>query len=472
MPSVHLKCPPSERFVAGFDRIRQEFQISQTFPSEVAEAARHAALTSIEDSRSDRRDLAVVTIDPEGSMDLDQAFSAERRGSGYRVHYAIADVALFVRAGDPLDVEARNRGVTFYAPDAKASLHPEVVSQGAASLLPGVDRPALLWTIDLDESGAVTEAHVARSIVRSRRAVSYHQVTQDLDSSSPSELFVLLREIGLRRLEQEVARGGVSLNLPGQEVVEVTNHYELHYRVTEPVEDWNAQISLMTGMAAARIMLDGGVGLLRVLAPPDEATLGWLRRTSRALGVAYGDDTTYGDWVRSLDASEPAQAALLNRAASAFRGAGYLGFEGVPPTDAEHSAIASPYAHVTAPLRRLIDRFANEIVLRLCADEAPPAWVVDALDEIPDAMTEAHRHGRRFEKALVDFAEAMVLSNHIGERFTAVVTGQRSGKLTLQVRESAVITTVRETGPGLGDVVDVKLTGVDPEARRVEFEVI
>ena len=79
-----------------------------------------AAGQGVKADRVDRLDLELVTIDPEGSRDLDQAFHAERFGNGYRVHYAIADLAHFVTSGGPIDEEAWRRGVTFYGPDRKA----------------------------------------------------------------------------------------------------------------------------------------------------------------------------------------------------------------------------------------------------------------------------------------------------------------------------------------------------------------
>ena len=101
----------------------------------------------------DRTDIPFITIDPPGSKDLDQALHIERRGNGFRVHYAIADVAAFVEPDGPIDVEAHRRGQTMYAPEHRIPLHPPVLSEGAASLLPDQVRPALLWSIDLDERG-------------------------------------------------------------------------------------------------------------------------------------------------------------------------------------------------------------------------------------------------------------------------------------------------------------------------------
>ena len=87
-----------------------------------------------------------------GSLDLDQAMQLERRDGGYRVRYAIADVAAFVERGGAIEAEAWRRGETVYCPDTPDPPYPTVLSENAASLLPGADRPAVVFTIDLDET--------------------------------------------------------------------------------------------------------------------------------------------------------------------------------------------------------------------------------------------------------------------------------------------------------------------------------
>src|SRR4051812_46349706 len=112
---------------AGIARIQAELDVTPSFPAQVEEAAAKAAA----DPRLpdlDRTDLPFLTIDPAGSMDLDQALHLERDGDGYVVHYAIADVAAFVSPGDPVDVEAHRRGETLYGADSKVPLHPPVLS--------------------------------------------------------------------------------------------------------------------------------------------------------------------------------------------------------------------------------------------------------------------------------------------------------------------------------------------------------
>jgi exoribonuclease R len=150
----------------GIAQIQSELRVTADFPPEVEEAARRAAgqprLPEL-----DRTDIPFVTIDPEGSKDLDQALHIERDGRGYVVHYAIADLAAFIEAGDPLDLAANERGETLYGADSTVPLHPRVLSEGAASLLPDQVRPALLWTINVDETGEGTEVKVERALVRS-----------------------------------------------------------------------------------------------------------------------------------------------------------------------------------------------------------------------------------------------------------------------------------------------------------------
>jgi exoribonuclease R len=149
---------------AGFSQIRTELKLPEGFPADVSAEAEAAARTpDLPDE--DVTDLPFLTIDPPGSTDLDQAMHLERLGRGYRVRYAIADVAAFVRPGRAIDLEAHRRGETLYSPDTRVPLHPPVLSEGATSLLPGQVRPSVLWTIDLDADGEQVAVDVRRARV-------------------------------------------------------------------------------------------------------------------------------------------------------------------------------------------------------------------------------------------------------------------------------------------------------------------
>ena len=171
MPTLVLRGP--RIFEQGFARIRQELDVPSAFPGPVMAEAASAGPATAPDDRIDARNIDFVAIDPPGATDLDQAFSAERRGGGYRVSYAIADVGDFIGPGGALDAEARDRGTTLYSPDTRTPLHPPVLSEDRASLLAGTEKPALLWTIDLDEVANPIDWRLERARCQaSSRAVS------------------------------------------------------------------------------------------------------------------------------------------------------------------------------------------------------------------------------------------------------------------------------------------------------------
>ena len=364
------------------------------FPVEVQSAAEKAAAEPrLPDL--DRTDLELITIDPDASRDLDQALHIARGLSGeFVISYAIADVAAFVAPGDAIDLEAHRRVSTLYAPDCRTPLHPPVLSEGAASLLPNEVRPALLWTITLDHRGQTVAAEVARARVRSRAQLSYREAQAEIDSGMPRETLGLLKLVGQWREFRERDRGGASLKLPQQEIQRHEDSWTLAFRAPEPVEGWNAQISLLTGMAAADIMLYGQVGILRTMPPADADSLRRLRQVAKALKIVWPPELDYPDFVRTLNPARPDHAAMLNSSTVLFRGAGYQSFSGGVPEDADHAALASDYAHTTAPLRRLVDRYSGEICVALCADQPVPTWVLRALDGLPEKMAAAERRAK------------------------------------------------------------------------------
>ena len=473
--AVRLRDERSGAFAAGMRAIETELDLPGEFPAEVlaaaADAAKRPRLPEL-----DKTDVPLVTIDPPGSMDLDQAVHIERRGKGYRVFYAIADVAAFVDPEGPVDLEAHARGETLYAPDHRVPLYPPVLSEGAASLLPGELRPALLWTIDLDASGEGTRVDVVRAKVRSRARCDYEAVQQQLDDGSADEVFTLLREVGELRLHREAERGGVSLPLPEQEVVVSADGWSLHFRRVLPVEQWNAQISLVAGMGCAEIMLYGEVGIVRTLPAPQHAAVARLRRTAQALRLEWRAEVTYPDFVRSVDPNSDAGAAMLNACATLLRGAGYVAFDGGVPARIEHAALASEYAHTTAPLRRLVDRYSGEVAVALCADVPVPDWVRARLRDLPKEMDGAERRAHRFEGAVVSLVEAGILASRVGETFAGVVTEideDRPSAGSVMLREPAVearVSTPGDRALPLGDAVSVRLVEADPATRVVRFE--
>jgi exoribonuclease R len=473
LQKVHFAADVPEVFRASLQAIRDELDVPAEFPAEVTAAALTAAQAPRPPDQ-DRTDIEFVTIDPPDSMDLDQAVHIERTGSGYTVHYAIADVAAFVRPGDPVDTEARKRGETLYAPDRRTPLHPPELSEGAASLLPDQVRPALLWSLTLDSSGEGTEVDVRRALVRSRAKLNYAGVQKDLDAGTAPESLQLLREVGRLREQRERDRGGVNLPIPDQEVVTGNGTWSLEFRAPLPVEGWNAQISLLTGMAAAHLMMSGRIGILRTLPDSSDGSRQRLENTAKALGIAWPDGASYADFIHGLDPSVPAHAAMLAACAVLFRGAGYAAFNGEPPDRPEHAAMKAAYAHVTAPLRRLVDRWGGEICLALSAGRDVPGWVLDSMDGLPKIMEECDRKAHAYERSIIDMVEAGLVAGKVGTEFDGVVTDvdekdETRGVVVLS--SYAIQGRVSGAGPlPLGQQVRVRLTEADVAKRSIAFE--
>jgi exoribonuclease R len=449
--------------------IPEELELSRTFPPDVrAEArdvvARHPLPVT------DRTDIEFVTIDPAGATDLDQAFAIVREDDGWRVYYAIADVPAFVAPEGAIDAEAHLRGQTIYAADGRIPLHPTEISEGAASLLPDQVRGAFVWEHVLDRTGRVSASTVARGRVRSRRQLDYAGAQADLDAAEgpDAELLGMLRDVGEARTRLEAARGGASLSTPEVLVSLRDGRYMLDRRELLPVETWNAQLSLMTGMAAATMMLEGGIGILRTMPPAHPDAIAKFRRQARALGTPWPEDERYGDYLRRLDGTDPAHLAILHAAASLFRGADYTPFDGTAPEVTAQAAVGAPYAHVTAPLRRLVDRYGLTICAALSAGIPVPEWARTALPELPKEMARSTNAASRLDRLTLDAVEAAVLAPRIGEIFDAVVlsAGGMSGS---QKNDGGMIQLV---DPAVEAVCDGHLEpGTDVRVRLVEADI-
>ncbi|WP_122261629.1 RNB domain-containing ribonuclease [Ornithinimicrobium cerasi] len=457
----------------AFDAARAEQEVRIDFPDEVL-AEVEEALRSVELPDRDETSVPFVTIDPPGSMDLDQAMHLERDGAGYRVRYAIADVPAHVRPGGAVDAEARLRGLTVYCPDRRVPLHPPALSEGAASLLPDEVRPAYVWDIRLTDQGERASADLYRARVRSVRRYTYEEVQALVDGDGAEETLLLLKEVGELRIRREADRGGASLPMPEQEVEATEDgHYRLRLRPLLPAEDWNAQISLLTGIVAAQLMLEGGVGILRTMPVPPRDAVQRFRREARALGAEWPEGMPYGEFLRRLDKSDPAHLAVVQAATALFRGAGYRAFDGELPPEEERvqAAIAAPYAHVTAPLRRLVDRFGLAVCEALCAGASVPDWARSALPELPAVMADADRRVRAVERACVGAVEAAVLSDRVGEEFEAVVVDGTSKGVVVQLTDPPVSEDARGTAE-LGSMVSVRVEAVDILEGVVDLQVV
>lgn len=469
MPARRAQLAPQSThgsLAAALAALRTEFSVPDGFPpAALSEAEAVAPVTPAQDLR----EVPFVTLDPPGSRDLDQAFHIERSGTGWIVRYAIADVPAYVHPDGALDAAARDRGQTLYLPDGTVPLHPRMLSEGRASLLPGEERSAYVWTVRLDGEGAVADARVERALVRSRAQLDYPGAQRSLAAGTASEPLLLLAEVGEVRIAQEQLRGGASLNMPEEQIRETPAGYVIERRFPLPVEEWNAQLSLLVGIVAGEMMLSSGVGILRTMPSPGSSALREFRGRVAALGEPWAPELSYGEYLRSVDRTTPRAPAVFQAAAALFRGADYAAFSVAAPAETRQAAIAAPYAHVTAPLRRLVDRWGLVVCAAVSTDRAVPEWALASLPELPQLMRASNQRASQIGSAAQDRVEAALLRDRVGERFTAIVIEVRGERARVQIVDPPVTTQCPAEGLTAGTVVTVRVVSAEIASGRVEL---
>jgi exoribonuclease R len=222
-------------------------------------------------------------------------------------------------------------------------------------------------------------------------------------------------------------------------------------------------------MVAAQMMLAGKVGLLRTMPPPPPGALVKLRAAATSLGIGWPEGASPGRVIALANPADPRGAAFLDQAAELMRGAGYTAFDGTVPEQPEQAAVAAPYAHVTAPLRRLADRYATEACLALHAGTELPDWVREALPRLPETMSASDRRAGAASRGAIDLAEAVLLEGRVGEKFEAAVLDVEESRAVIAIDDPPVRARCEGSGFALGTRVPVALAVADPVTRRVLF---
>ena len=212
------------------------------------------------------------------------------------------------------------------------------------------------------------------------------------------------------------------------------------------------------------MMVDAGVGFLRTLGPADEAAEADFRREARNLGFEVSGDI--GEFLASVDADTPRGMAIMREAQKLLRGSGYVDLtEG----EAEvHAGIGGYYSHVTAPLRRLIDRYATEVCLSICSGDPVPEWVRAQAPRVIKTMGRSSQLANSVEKACLHLTEATVLEPWVGHNFTGVTLKTSEDRARVFVVDPPVLGSSLGT-PEEGKETKFSLVKADPEEREVGF---
>jgi ribonuclease R len=514
---VEVLGPHGEPEVELRSVIRQ-FDLPEEFPPDVLQQARQAARDFETKSPHDREDITgelVITIDPDDARDFDDAISlrllepagdasaevdeilgtpeTERPGSAkYELGVHIADVAHFVPADAPLDLEARRRGNSVYFPRYVVPMLPEMLSNGVCSLQE--DKPRLTKSayIRYDRFGRVVSTRFANTLIRSRRRLTYRQAQAIIDDmkgqgrpyskglldsppnpnipdATPEVRNLLLNMDRLARAIQQrrLRQGMIVLDLPE---VELVMDPEGHVIDAHPEDDsFTHKIIEMfmveANEAVARFLTQRGLDVLRRVHPdPDQSASENVRNFVSAAGRRLPQQLDRHVIQELLDSvrGTPIAYAIHLSVLKTFNTAEYS------PLPLGHYALASEnYAHFTSPIRRYADlvihrcleavltkpgrkpaparRKRSSVTVLQAAGTAGPAelkaLMPQHLGDVPDYdtllrlarhLSFTERRAQDAERELRASKVLQLLAEHIGDIIDGVVTGVNSSGIFVQ----------------------------------------
>ena len=421
--------------------------LPSVFPDEVIAAADGARVPKL-GIRADLRDLPLVTIDGEDARDFDDAVFAEPDGDGWRLLVAIADVAYYVRTGDPIDCEARKRGNSVYLPDRVLPMLPEALSNGVCSLRPDEPRACLAFEISLNADGVMTSYRVQRGLMRSAARLTYTQVQAAMDQhvddvTGPliepvlSSLFGAYRSLSKAR----EARGVLALDLKEKRIqldphgrpvgVDVRMQTESNRLIEEFMVAANVAAASTLEKASAACMY-------RVHDVPSGEKIDQLRETLRELGfpLAKGQAVTPAAFNRLLDKvrGTPEEEIVNMMVLRSQSMAEYS------PRNIGHFGLAlARYAHFTSPIRRYADLLVHRALISACGlgdDGEDLATAFDRYAELAPKISAAERRAQSAERDTVDRYLAMFLVDRIGEVIEGRVRGASRAGLFVGLDET------------------------------------
>lgn len=386
---------PSRSVRAAMAAALANEELGRPFPKAVLAETDAVAgeATVVDRGRHDLTDQRVITIDPEGAKDHDDAIAVARDGDAIRLWVHIADVARYVRFGGAIDREAARRGNSVYVPGTVDPMLPPRLSNDVCSLRPGEDRKVVTVELRVAQDGAVSDTRFQRSLIHSRRRLTYPDVDAffaggSLGDASLEDDLGIARDLAARLRARRVARGALtietgepSFTFAGDRVVgvEVEGQTEAHGLVEECM--------IAANEAVARYMLDRGRGtIFRHHDHPPQTAIETLYDRLDALGVA-APNLPDGD----LTPTQCAQAAVGASEAIARHVARHGGERALPvlvlqalrrayysSTQVGHSGLASAaYLHFTSPIRRYPDLVAHRALLDALGLDDPAADAAD-----------------------------------------------------------------------------------------------
>ncbi|MGA9528484.1 MAG: RNB domain-containing ribonuclease [Terriglobales bacterium] len=446
----------------------------------------------------DLRSLLWSSIDNDTSKDLDQIEVAEKLADGsVKVMVGIADVDAFVAKGTPIDQHAARETTTVYTGVCNFSMLPEELSTGASSLLPDVDRPAIVIEFVVDASGAIKSSDVYRAIVRNKAQLTYNAVGGWLEATgaAPPKVAASADLQAQLKLQDQAAQAlkklryeHGALNIDTAEVMPVVLESgaievvkQQHNRATMLIEDF-----MIAANGVVARLLEKVSSIRRIVKTPEK----WdgIVRLAAAAGEklpAQADSKALNDFLLKRKAADPDHFADLSLAVIKLMGPGQYVLERPGDPEQGHFGLAvQDYTHSTAPNRRFADVVTQRLIKALLDKATPDKETLDAkpgpywgpysddeLASIATNCTQKEDAARKVEREMTKRLSAVAMSHRVGEMFDAMVTGVTPKGTFVRVLQPHVEGLLAQGAQGLhvGDKLRVKLTRTDVQHGYIDF---
>ncbi|HSU77426.1 MAG TPA: ribonuclease R [Burkholderiales bacterium] len=394
---------------------RQALALAKSLPDEVREEDRRG--------RRDLRSLEFVTIDGETAKDFDDAVYCEPAGKGYRLWVAIADVSHYVKHGDALDLDARERGTSVYFPRRVIPMLPEKLSNGICSLNPDVDRLAVVCEVEISGQGELGRYEFYPAVFRSHARLTYTQVWADLSSGRPPAHLARLYELFKLLFGSREKRGAIDF-----ETVETRMIFDAHGKIERIVPEArnDAHRIIEECMLAANVCAGSFIArhkqpvLYRVHDVPAEDKVAALRAFLAELGLQLpgGDIPKPRDYAALLAKirQRPDFSLLQTVLLRSLKQALYT------PENVGHFGLAyEAYVHFTSPIRRYPDLLVHRAIKALLAGKRYDGGLDWAA--LGRHCSETERRADDASRDVESWLKCYYMREHVGETFAGTITG-------------------------------------------------
>lgn len=484
----------------------RKYELPNSWPKTVQKQADRIPAEVLDDhktGRLDLRDLPLVTIDGEDARDFDDAVYCEQVDGGWKLIVAIADVAHYVRPGEPLDQEAVNRGNSVYFPEQVIPMLPESLSNGLCSLNPDVDRLCMACTMTIDDDGIIQHWQFDNAVMRSHARMTYTKVAAILVDGDPdliheyAAVFPALQNLfALYQLrhKQRAREGMMDLDMPETRIIfnEQRKIEAIVPVVRNEAHRLIEEFMLAANICAARFIDDAErPSLYRLHSGPTEEKREDLRRFLFELGLSLsgGDEPDVKDYAKLLhDMSQRADAEVIKPMVLRSLSQAFYS-----PDNGGHFALGfSHYTHFTSPIRRYPDLQVHRTIKSILRRKSSPYSELE-LVELGEHCSMTERRADDATRDVMRWLKAEFMLDRIGEDFYGTVSGVTGFGLFVQLDDIYVDGLVHITSLGndyfhfdatkyrltgertgqtyrLGDRLDVQLVRVDVDEGKIDLE--